>query len=238
MRLLDAVQEPLEREWYARAAVEHGWSRSILAHQIDGNLFARQGQASTNFDRTLPAPQSDLARQVLKNPYNFDFLSLGEEAHERDLESGLTDHIRMFLLELGVGFAVVGSQYHLEVGGQDYCIDLLFYHLKLRCYVVLDLKTTEFRPEDAGKTNFYLSVADDLLRHPDDQPSIGLILCKDQNKVVAEYALRDLSKPIGVSAYQLTASLPKCMQGSLPTIEELEAGLSIAADVQADAGNA
>jgi len=238
MRLLDAVQEPLEREWYARAAVEHGWSRSILAHQIDGNLFARQGQASTNFDRTLPAPQSDLAQQVLKDPYNFDFLSLGEEAHERDLERGLTDHIRTFLLELGVGFAFVGSQYHLEVGGQDYYLDLLFYHLKLRCYVVLDLKTTGFRPEDAGKMNFYLSVADDLLRHSDDQPSVGLILCKEQNRVVAEYALRDLSKPIGVSAYQLTASLPERLQGSLPTIEELEAGLSIAAYAQADAGNA
>ena len=238
MRLLDAVQEPLEREWYARAAVEHGWSRSILAHQIDGNLFARQGQASTNFDRTLPAPQSDLAQQVLKDPYNFDFLSLGEEAHERDLERGLTDHIRTFLLELGVGFAFVGSQVHLEVGGQDYYLDLLFYHLKLRCYVVLDLKTTEFRPEDAGKMNFYLSVADDLLRHSDDQPSVGLILCKEQNRVVAEYALRDLSKPIGVSAYQLTASLPERLQGSLPTIEELEAGLSIAAYAQADAGNA
>lgn len=228
--LLDRLNDQIAREWYVRAAIEHGWSRSILVHQIDGNLYERQGKSQTNFTRTLPAPQSELAQQVLKDPYNFDFLSLGEPARERDIERGLTDHIRAFLLELGVGFAFVANQYHLEVGGQDYYIDLLFYHLKLRCYVVLDLKTTDFRPEDAGKMNFYLSAVDDLLRHPDDQPSVGLILCKEQNKVVAEYALRDMNKPIGVSAYQITAALPERLQGNLPTIEELEAHLSDAPD--------
>ncbi len=228
--LLDRVADPATRDWYAQQATTHGWSRAILLHQIESRLYERQGQATTNFRTTLPPPQSDLAQQALKDPYTFDFLTLGDAAHERDLERGLTDHIRAFLLELGVGFAYVGSQYHLEVGGQDYYIDLLFYHLKLRCYFVLDLKATEFRPEDAGKMNFYLSAADDLLRHPDDQPSIGLILCKSRNKVVAEYALRDMSKPIGVSAYQLTEALPERLQGSLPTIEELEATLS---DVEA-----
>jgi len=230
VRLLDHVKDRDERAWYLQQTIARGWSRDILVHQIESRLYERQGQATTNFPTTLPPPQSDLAQQTLKDPYTFDFLTLGDAAHEHDLERGLTDHIRAFLLELGVGFAYVGSQYHLEVGGQDYYIDLLFYHLKLRCYFVLDLKATEFRPEDAGKMNFYLSAADDLLRHPDDQPSIGLILCKSRNKVVAEYALRDMSKPIGVSAYQLTEALPERLQGSLPTIEELEATLS---DVEA-----
>jgi predicted nuclease of restriction endonuclease-like (RecB) superfamily len=228
--LLDRAPDPAARAWYAAKAVEHGWSRSVLVHQIESDLYVRQGKTHTNFDRTLPPPWSDLAHEALKDPYTFDFPTLGEAVHERELERGLTDHIRAFLLELGVGFAYVGSQYHLEVGGQDYYLDLLFYHLKLRCYVVLDLKVREFQPEDAGKMNFYLSAADDRLRHPDDQPSIGLILCKARNKVVAEYALRDMSKPIGVSAYQLTAALPEGLHGSLPTIEELEAGLSVAAE--------
>ncbi|GAC1502774.1 MAG: hypothetical protein NVS2B14_15410 [Chamaesiphon sp.] len=161
----------------------------------------------------------------MKDPYTFDFLSLGEDAKERDLERALIDHIRDFLLELGVGFAFVGSQYHLEVGGDDFYLDLLFYHLSLRCFVVIDLKMSEFRPEFSGKMNFYLSAVDDLLRHPDDQPSIGLILCKSKNQVIAEYALRDMNKPIGVSAYQLMKALPEQLKGSLPTIEELEAEL-------------
>jgi hypothetical protein len=178
----------------------------------------------TNFGRTLPAPQSDLARQLLKDPYNFDFLTLGQEAHERDLERGLFKHIREFLLELG--FAFVGSQYHLEIGGQEFYLDLLFYHLRLRAFVVIELKVTGFKPEYARKMNSYLSAVDDLLRHERDEPSIGIILCKAKNKVVAEYALRDTQKPIGVSSFQLTASLPKKLRGSLPTIEELEAELS------------
>lgn len=181
VRILDIVKDPTERLWYVQQTIQHGWSRNVLVHQIESGLYHRQGKAVTNFDRTLPKPQSELAQQLLKDPYNFDFLSLGKDALERDLERALIDHIRDFLLELGVGFAFVGSQYHLEVGGQDFYIDLLFYHLRLRCYVVIDLKMSGFQPEFSGKMNFYLSVVDDLLRHPDDQPSIGMILCKSKN---------------------------------------------------------
>ena len=203
----------------------------MLLHHIDADLYRRQGHAQTNFERTLPPAQSDLARQVLKDPYNFDFLSLGAEAQERDLERGLLEHIQSFLLELGVGFAFMGSQYRLDVEDRDYYIDLLFYHVRLRCHVIIDVKMVEFEPEFAGKMNFYLSAVDDLLRHPDDQPTIGIILCKSKNKVVAEYALRDVSKPIGVSAYKLMEALPADLQGSLPTIEELEATLGEAGGV-------
>ncbi len=223
--LLDKVKEPGERLWYARQAIQHGWSRNVLVHQIESGLYRRQGKALTNFDRTLPTPQSELAQQILKDPYNFDFLTLGADAQERELERGLLEHIRAFLLELGVGFAFVGSQYLLEVGGEEFRIDLLFYHLKLRCYVVIDLKISDFKPEFAGKMNFYLSAVDDLLRHPNDQPSIGMILCKTRNRVVVEYALRDVGKPIGITEYQLTAILPDQLKSSLPTIEELEAEL-------------
>ena len=219
------MKDVAEREWYIRQTIQHGWSRNVLVHQIDSNLYARQGQAQTNFDRTLPPPQSELAQQLLKDPYNFDFLSLGGEARERDMERGLLDHIRRFLLELGEGFAFVGSQYHLEVGGDDFYIDLLFYHLRLRCFVVVDLKIGKFTPGDAGQMNFYLSAVDDLLRHPDDQPTIGLLLCKDKNKTVVEYALRDLAKPLGIAAYRLQDALPRDWQASLPTIETLEAEL-------------
>jgi len=224
--LLDKVEAQNEREWYMRQTVEYGWSRAVLVLQIESGLYRRHGTATTNFERTLPAPQSDLARQLLKDPYNFDFLTLDEEARERDLERGLLEHIREFLLELGVGFAFVGSQYHLEIGEQDFYLDLLFYHLRLRAFIVIELKMGEFKPEYAGKMNFYLSAVDDLLKHPQDQPSIGIILCKTKNKVVAEYALRDTHKPIGVSSFQLTESLPEKLQGSLPTIEELEEGLN------------
>jgi YhcG PDDEXK nuclease domain len=177
-----------------------------------------------------PAPQSELAQQLLKDPYNFDFPSLGQEAQERDIERGLIEHIRAFLLELGIGLAFVGSQYHLEVADQDFFLDMLFYHLKLRCYIVVDLKIGEFKPEDAGKMNFYLSAADDLLRHAEDQPSIGLILCKSKNRIIVEYALRDMRKPIGVAEYQITQALPDHLKGSLPTIAELEATLAEAED--------
>jgi len=224
--LLDKLSNQDERLWYVRKTVEHGWSRNILVIQIESKLYQRQGQAVTNFSRSLPAPQSDLAQETLKDPYKFDFLSLGDEAHERDIENALVDHIRRFLLELGAGFAFVGNQYHLEVGGDDFFVDLLFYHLKLRCYVVIDLKTAEFKPEHAGKMNFYLSAVDDLLRHPTDAPSLGLILCKTQNRVVAEYALRDINKPIGVSLYDLEHALPTEIKGSLPTIEEIEQELT------------
>jgi predicted nuclease of restriction endonuclease-like (RecB) superfamily len=229
--LLDKIRDADERLWYIRHTIEHGWSRNVLVHQIDSDLYNRQGKAQTNFSRTLPKPQSDLAEQLLKDPYTFDFLTLGDDAHERDLERGLLTHIRSFLLELGVGFAFVGSQHHLEVGGRDFYIDLLFYHLKLRCFVVIDLKMKEFEPEFAGKMNFYLSAVDDLLRHPSDAPTIGLILCRSRNNVVVEYALRDTAKPIGVSAYELTRALPEELKGSLPTIEELEKELGETPDV-------
>ncbi|MCD0168245.1 YhcG family protein [Deinococcus sp. 23YEL01] len=220
--LLDKLKDPAQREWYARAAIQHGWSRNVLIHQIDTRLIDRQGQATTNFDRALPAPASELAQQLLKDPYTFDFLSLHDEALERDLERGLLAHLRDFMLELGVGFAFVGSQYHLEVGGEDFYLDLLFYHLKLRCYVVIDLKIGEFKPEYVGKMNFYLSAADDLLRHEQDAPTIGLLLCRTKNKVIAEYALRDMDKPLGVSTYRLAESLPVDLAGQLPSITELE----------------
>jgi predicted nuclease of restriction endonuclease-like (RecB) superfamily len=225
--LLFKLKDPLQRLWYARQTAQHGWSRATLELQIESNLYGRQGQAVTNFAATLPPPQSDLARQALKDPYLFDFLTLSDEARERDLEGGLVGHVEKFLLELGTGFAFVGRRVHLEVGGDDFYLDLLFYHLRLRCFVVIDLKMQKFAPEDAGQMNFYLSAVDDLLRHPDDQPSIGLILCRARDRVVAEYALRDLAKPIGVAEWQtrLVQSLPEHLQGSLPTIAELEAEL-------------
>jgi predicted nuclease of restriction endonuclease-like (RecB) superfamily len=194
---------------------------------VESDLHERQGKAQTNFQRTLPAPQSDLARETLKDPYKFEFLTLAEETAEKELEEGLVAHIRRFLIELGAGFAFVGQRVRLDVGGEDFYIDLLFYHLKLRCYVVIDLKTTAFKPEYAGKMNFYLSAVDDLLRHPDDKPSIGIILCKAKNKVVAEYALRDLAKPVGVSSYvtKLVESLPAAFRGALPSSGEFAAEL-------------
>lgn len=221
VRLVEAVKSPVEREWYARHAIENGWSRAVLAHQIDGGLYARQGRALTNFARTLPAPQSDLAQELVKDPYSFDFLALGPQMLERDLERGLLEHLRALILELGKGFAFVGSQYHLEVGGQDYYLDLLFYHLRLRCFVVIELKIEEFKPEFAGKMNFYLSAVDDQLRHPDDGPTIGIILCQGRNDVIVEYALRDAAKPMGVAGYQLSRQLPNQLQADLPTRAEL-----------------
>jgi predicted nuclease of restriction endonuclease-like (RecB) superfamily len=230
--LLDKVKDPAAREWYIRKAIEHGWSRAILEVQIDSDLYRRQGKAVTNFQRTLPPPDSDLAQQVLKNPYNFDFLTLGSDVHERELQRGLLAHIRQFLLELGAGFAFVGENVHLEVGDSDFYIDLLFYHLRLRAYIVIELKMTAFQPEFAGKMNFYLSAVDDRLCHPDDKPSIGLILCKTKDQAVAEYALRDITKPVGVSGFvtQMVESLPEHLQGSLPTVAELEAELQAAKD--------
>ena len=223
--LLHKLKDPATRLWYARKTLEHGWSRAVLTVQIESRLHERSGKAITNSDRTLPPAQSDLAREALKDPYTFDFLSLSEEAHERDLERGLVEHIQQFLLELGAGFAFVGRQVRLEVGGEDFSLDLLLYHLRLRCFVVVDLKMKPFEPEFAGKMNFYLSAVDDQMRHPDDAPTIGLLLCKDsRNKLKIEYALRDVKKPIGVAEWQtrLVESLPKKLRGSLPTIEELE----------------
>ena len=223
MVLLDQVKKHDERAWYMRQAIENGWSRNVLVHQIEGELYRRQGKALTNFTRTLPAPQSELAQQIVKDPYNFEFLSLGAEMQERELERGLLEHLRQLILELGKGFAFVGSQYPLQVGGQDYYLDLLFYHLRLRCFVVFELKIEEFKPEFAGKMNFYLSAVDDQLKHASDQPSIGIILCKGRNAVVVEYALRDTSKPVGVAHYRLTPApaLPAKLRRELPTSDEL-----------------
>ena len=223
--LIEKVKNREERDWYAAQAAEQGWSRAVLTHQIESGLFSRQGQALTNFDRTLPTLQSDLAKELLKDPYHLDFLELGLDLKERAFEKALLGHLRDFLLEIGIGFAFVGSQYPLEVGGQEYRLDLLFYHLRLRCFVAVDLKMGPFKPEHAGKMNFYLAALDDLLRREEDHPSIGLILCKDRNKVVVEYALRGSAQPIGVAEYQLTKRLPEEFRGSLPTPEELRRGL-------------
>lgn len=227
VRILDTVKDAKRREWYIRQAVQSGWSRNVLVHQIETNLYERQGRALTNFDRTLPAPQSELAQQLIKDPYNFDFLTLAPDVLERDLERGLIEHLRDLILELGKGFAFVGSQYPLAVGGQDFFLDLLFYHLRLRCYVVIDLKIEEFKPEFAGKMNFYLSAVDDLLRHSGDESSLGLILCKEHNRLVVEYALRDMSKPMGVAQYQLTQALPEGLKSELPTNEDLASELPL-----------
>ena len=223
MVLLDQIKKHDEREWYMRQAIEHGWSRNVLVHQIQGELYGRQGKALTNFTRSLPSPQSELAQQIVKDPYNFEFLSLGAVMQERELERGLLEHLRQLILELGKGFAFVGSQHPLQVGGQDYYLDLLFYHLRLRCFVVFELKIEDFKPEFAGKMNFYLSAVDDQLKHVSDQPSIGIILCKGRNAVVVEYALRDISKPLGVAHYRLTPApaLPAKLRRELPTTDDL-----------------
>ena len=223
--LLDKVKDPRVRLWYIEETIRNGWSRNVLVLQIESGLFQRQGRAITNFQTTLPKPQSDLAQQILKDPYNFDFLTLTREAQERDLERELLVQLRRFLIELGSGFAFVGSQVPLEVGGEDFRLDLLFYHLKLRCFVVIDLKMGPFRPEYAGKMNFYLSAVDDLMRHAEDRPSIGLVLCKSKNGVVAEYALRDVAKPLGIAEFQHLVQLPEQLKGTLPSIEEIEAEL-------------
>ena len=220
--LIDKLDSNEQRLWYAQKTIEHGWSRAVLIHQIKSGLHKRQGKAITNFKQTLPRSQSDLAQQALKDPYIFDFLTLSDDAVERDLEKGLIVHIRNFLLELGVGFAFIGSQYHIEVEGEDFYIDLLFYHVRLRCYVVIDLKMEQFKPEFAGKMNFYLSAMDEQLRQDGDNPSIGIILCKTRKKLIAEYALRNTSTPIGVSEYKLTRTIPTTLRNNLPSIEELE----------------
>lgn len=208
--LLERIKDLTARLWYVKATKEFGWSRSILEHQIESNTYGRKGKAVTNFEKALPAAQSDLARETLKDPYSFQFLTLAEDHAEADLQRGLVSHIRQFLLELGAGFAYVGERYHLEVGGEDFYLDLVFYHLKLRSFVIFDLKAKRFTPEAAGKMNFYLSAVDDLLRHADDNPSIGIILCKAKNKVIAEYALRDIEKPLAITTYmtRLVESLP------------------------------
>jgi predicted nuclease of restriction endonuclease-like (RecB) superfamily len=226
--LLDKLNTPGERLWYAQKAAQEGWSQPILCLQIEGRLHQREGKAQNNFALTLPPADSDLASQIFKDPYLFDFVGTGDPRREREVEQALVDHIQKFLLELGTGFAFVGRQVHLEVGGEDFYLDLLFYHVRLRRYVVVELKNREFQAGDAGQMNLYLSAADDLLRHPDDQPAIGLLLCKGRNKLVVEYALRGIAKPMGVAAWktQLVDSLPPDLQSSLPTVAQIEAELA------------
>jgi predicted nuclease of restriction endonuclease-like (RecB) superfamily len=226
--LLEKLKSPVEREWYARAAISNGWSRNALVHQIENRTLERQGAAITNFSHTLPAPQSDLAQQLLKDPYILDFMTLAANAAERDLENGLIEHLKDFLLELGKGFAFIGRQYRLEVGGQDFFLDLLFYNTRLHCHVAIDLKMDEFKPEYAGKMQFYLAALDAQLKSGRDDPAIGLILCKTKNGVIVEYTLRDATRPIGVAEYR---SLPPALAQDLPSAEQLEQELSRAVGI-------
>lgn len=222
--LLDRIKDKNERQWYMEKCISNGWSRNILVHQIETNLYMRQQlvDKTSNYEQTLESPNSLLAVDVLKDPYVFDFIAFEENMKERDIEKQLVKKITSFLLELGSGFAFIGNQYHLQVGQDDFYIDLLFYHIKLKSYVVIELKTGKFKAEYAGKLNFYLSAVDDLIKGDDDNPSIGIILCKEKNKLVAEYALKDMTKPIGVSEYKLLERVPEELESSLPSIEELE----------------
>lgn len=230
--LLTKLADTGAREWYAQRAIAEGWSRTSLELSIRNRLHERQGQAVTNFGVRLPAPHSELAHEALKDPYLFDFLGLGDKAHEREIENALVRHITQFLLELGNGFAFVGRQFRLEVSDKEFFIDLLFYHTRLKCYVVVELKATEFKPEHAGQLNFYLTAVDRQVKAPDDNPTIGLLLCKTQDRLVAEYALHGIDKPIGVAEYELVRALPERLVTSLPTVEELENELLIAQETK------
>ena len=222
--ILDKVKEPDQRIWYIRKTAENGWSHSVLIHQIESKLYERQVVAEkvSNFESRLPSPQSELAVQTMKDPYIFDFVPFKEDMIERDIERALVQDVTKLLLELGTGFAFLGNQYCINVGGDDFYIDLLFYNLNLRCYVVIELKTGDFKPEYAGQLNFYLSAVDGILKTDKDNPSIGLLLCKNKNDLVAEYSLKDMSKPIGVSAYRITSDLPSELGKQLPSIEDIQ----------------
>ncbi|MBI4752731.1 MAG: DUF1016 domain-containing protein [Acidobacteria bacterium] len=230
--LLTKIADPAEREWYAIQAVQQGWPRTTLEVHIKNKLHLRQGAAITNFHHRLAPSQANLAREILKDPYHFDFLGLGDEAHERDIETALIRHITRFLLELGAGFAFVGRQFRLEVEGDEFFIDLLFYHTRLKCYVVVELKATAFKPEHAGQLNFYLAAVDAQVKASDDRPTIGLLLCKTKKRLVAEYALSGIDKPMGVAEYQLVRALPEPLDTCLPTIEEIEAELSGSVEIE------
>jgi predicted nuclease of restriction endonuclease-like (RecB) superfamily len=223
--ILQKIENNDQRLWYVQKCLENGWSRSVLTMWIESNLYGRQGKAVSNFKTTLPEPTSDLAQQLLKDPYNFSFLTISEKAKEQEIEQGLIDHIQHFLVELGKGFAFLGRQYHLEVSNKDFYIDLLFYHINLRCFVVVELKAGEFEPKDAGQLNFYLTAVDKILKQKEDNPTIGILLVKTKDNLIAEYALQDIKKPMGVAGYvtELIAVLPKKLKGSLPTVEEFEA---------------
>ncbi|MBN9341680.1 MAG: DUF1016 family protein [Comamonadaceae bacterium] len=225
LALLDKLPDAESRRWYAAKAIEHNWSRNVLVMQIETRLLERSGSAITNFETRLPKPQSDLARETLKDPYRFDFLGLTDEAQERDVEQSLVKHVTEFLLELGAGFAFVGRQVMLDVGGEEFFIDLLFYHLKLRCYVVIELKGGKFKPGHLGQLGFYLTAVDRQIKSEHDNPTIGLLLCKSKNKLVAEYALGDKTQPMGIAEYKLLEALPAEFQTSLPSIEQIESEL-------------
>lgn len=222
--LLDKVSDFEERNWYIETCRQNGWSRNVLVHQIESGLYQRQALTKkiSNFEQRLPAHQSELAVQTMKDPYIFDFIPFKEDMLERDIERALVRDVTKLLLELGTGFAFLGNQYHLNVGGDDFYIDLLFYNLSLRCYVVIELKTGEFKPEYAGQLNFYLSAVDGLIKQEQDNPTIGLLLCKSKNNLVAEYSLKDMSKPIGVSEYRITSSLPAELKKQLPSVEDIQ----------------
>ena len=222
--IMDKVVSENERVWYLKACMENGWSRNVLIHQIESNLYARQATSEkvTNFADRLPSPQSELATNMMKDPYIFDFIPFKADMLERDIERAMVSEVTKLLLELGAGFAFLGNQYHLNVGGEDFYLDLLFYNLKLRCYVVIELKTGEFKPEYAGKLNFYLTAVDNILKTEQDAPTIGLLLCKSKNDLIAEYALRDINKPIGVSEYRITDELPEQFRQQLPSIEDIK----------------
>lgn len=225
--LLEKLPDADQRLWYARQTLQHGWSRNILALQIEARAIERHGKAQSNFALTLPPPDSDMATQVFKDPYLFDFLGTASPRREKELEQGLMDHLQKFLIELGQGFAFVGRQVHLELGDQDFYLDLLFYHARLHCYVVIELKTGDFEPEHAGKLNFYIKAIDEQLRGEGDQPTIGLLLCKNKDRLVAEYALSDIHKPMGVSEYTLSHTLPESLRDKLPSIEAIERELGL-----------
>jgi len=224
--VISKVKSLEEAEFYLKETIAHNWSRSVLAIHIEADDYRRKGKLPNNFHLTLPKPQSDLARETLKDPYNFDFLCLNDDALEREIEDALTTHITRFLLEMGAGFAFVGRQYNLEADGKDFFIDLLFYHIKLRCYVAIELKAGEFKPEFAGQINFYLTALDETVKAKTDNPSIGLILCKTRSKVIAEWSLRKMNAPIGISEFKLTTAIPNKFKPSLPSIEEIETELS------------
>ena len=222
--IIEKVKDPEQRIWYIQKTAENGWSHNVLIHQIESGLYQRQVLVDkvSNFESRLPSPQSELAAQTMKDPYVFDFIPFREEMLERDIEKALVRDVTKLLLELGTGFAFLGNQYHLNVGGDDFYIDLLFYNLNLRCYVVIELKAGDFKPEYAGQLNFYLSAVDGILKKEEDNPSIGLLLCKSKNNLVAEYSLKDISKPIGVSEYKVTRSLPDALEEQLPSVEDIQ----------------
>ena len=227
--LLDKVKNKEIRKWYAKESLENGWSVSILIHQISSKLYERQAlleNKTTNFDNTLPSPNNEQVKELLKNPYIFNFITADKDLKELDIERELTANITKLLLELGNGFAFVGRQYHLEIENEDYYIDLLFYNLKVRSYVVIELKTTEFKPEYTGKLNFYLNAVDKYIKGKNDNPTFGILLCKDKKRVTAELALKDINKPIGVSEYKILSEIPYYLENTLPSMEDIEKRLN------------